>query len=163
MKKILLFFTNPIVGGILSFIGLLEILFSIPSSFFMYQVPLWIFCIIISVIIVFSYLWKRIKILYYIKVYTSDSFGGSYQYKWRWVKTSYCFNVYGYFPDCIDVEENTRLNSNITIYNCAQHYINNKDLLQEYIMLSLYDKVENTNQTNLFIQQMHNLESHYSK
>ena len=163
MKKLLLFFTNPIVGGALSLIGLLEILFSIPSSYFTYQISLWIIVLVVGVFTLLHYFWKRIKVLYYIKTYTSDSFGGSYQYKWRWVKTSYCFNVYGYFPDCIDVEENTRLNSNITIYNCAQHYINNKDLLQEYIMLSLYDKVENTKQTNLFIQQMHNLESHYSK
>ena len=33
----------------------------------------------------------------------------------------------------------------------------------EYIMLSLYDKVENTKQTNLFMQQLHSLEAHYSK
>lgn len=30
-------------------------------------------------------------------------------------------------------------------------------------MLSLYDKVENTKQTNLFVCQMHELEVHYSK
>ena len=30
-------------------------------------------------------------------------------------------------------------------------------------MVSLYDKVENSKQTNLFIQQLHNLEAHYSK
>ena len=33
----------------------------------------------------------------------------------------------------------------------------------EYIMLSLYNKVENTKQTNLFMQQLHHLEEHYSK
>ena len=30
-------------------------------------------------------------------------------------------------------------------------------------MVSLYDKVENSKQTNLFIQQLHKLEAHYSK
>ena len=42
MKKLLLFFSKPIVGGILSLIGLLEILFSIPSSYITYPIPLWI-------------------------------------------------------------------------------------------------------------------------
>ena len=42
MKKLLLFFSKPIVGGILSLIGLLEILFSIPSSYITYAIPLWI-------------------------------------------------------------------------------------------------------------------------
>ncbi len=32
MKKLLLFFTNPIVGGALSLIGLLEILFNVSSK-----------------------------------------------------------------------------------------------------------------------------------
>lgn len=36
MKKLLLFFSKPIVGGILSLIGLLEILFNIPSSYITY-------------------------------------------------------------------------------------------------------------------------------
>lgn len=84
-------------------------------------------------------------------------------YKWCWVKTSSYISVYGYFPDRIDVMETTKLNPNVPVIDCAHHYINNKDLLQEYIMLSLYDKVENTKQTNLFMQQLHNLEDHYSK
>lgn len=81
-------------------------------------------------------------------------------YKWRWIKTSFYTNVYGYFPDRIDVMETTKLNPNIPVIDCGHHYIQNKDLLQEYIMLSLYDKVENTKQTNLFMQQLHSLEAH---
>lgn len=162
MKKFLLFFTNPIVGGALSLIGLLEILFSIPSSYFTYKISLWIIILIVGVIILFRYFWKRIKILYYIKTYTSDSFGGSHVYKWRWVKTSSFTNVYGYFPVCIDAMETAKLNPNIPVYDYS-HYIENKDLLQEYIMFSLYDKVENTKQTNLFMQQLHSLEAHCAK
>lgn len=97
------------------------------------------------------------------KTYTSDSFGGSYMYKWHWVRSSFYTNVYGYFPDRIDVMETTKLNPNIPVIDCVHHYIENKDLLQEYIMLSLYNKVENTKQTNLFMQQLHHLEEHYSK
>ena len=48
MKKILLFFSKPIVGGLLSLIGLLEILFSIPSSYITYPIPLWIIVIAIG-------------------------------------------------------------------------------------------------------------------
>ena len=59
--------------------------------------------------------------------------------------------------------EPTKLNPNAEVIDFAHHYIDNKDLLQEYIMLSLYNKVENTQQTNLFVLQMHNLEAHYSK
>lgn len=84
-------------------------------------------------------------------------------YKWHWVRSSFYTNIYGYFPDRIDVMETTKLNPNIPVIDCGHHYIQNKDLLQEYIMLSLYDKVENTKQTNLFMQQLHNLEFHYSK
>jgi len=163
MKKILLFFTNPIVGGALSLIGLLEILLSIPSSYFTYQISLWIIVLVVGSILLLHYFWKRIKILYYIKTYTSGSFGGSHVYKWCWVKTPFYTNVYGYFPDRIDVMETTKLNPNIPVIDCGLHYIENKVLLQEYIMLSLYDKVENTKQTNLFMQQLHNLEEHYSK
>ena len=54
MKKFLLFFTKPIVGGALSLIGLLEILFSIPSSCFTYQIPLWIVVLVVGVIILFG-------------------------------------------------------------------------------------------------------------
>ncbi|WP_286438637.1 hypothetical protein, partial [Bacteroides acidifaciens] len=77
MKKLLLFFSKPIVGGILSLIGLLEILFSIPSSYITYPIPLWIIVLAIGLVILLPYLWKRLKILYYIRNYTSDSFGGS--------------------------------------------------------------------------------------
>lgn len=59
--------------------------------------------------------------------------------------------------------ETTKLNPNIRVIDCFHHYIDNKDLLQAYIMLSLYDKVENTKQTNLFMLQLHRLEEHYSK
>ncbi len=163
MKKFLLFFTKPVVGGALSLIGLLEILFSIPSSYFTYQISLWIIVLVVGVVILSCYFWKRIKILYYVRTYTCDSFGGSHMYKWKWVKTSYYTNVYGYFPDRIDVMETPKLNPDIPVIDCVHHYIQDVTLLQEYIMLSLYDKVENTKQTNLFMQQLHSLESHYSK
>ena len=81
MKKLLLFFSKPIVGGILSLIGLLEILFSIPSSYITYSIPLWIIVLAIGLVILLPYLWKRLRILYYIRNYTSDSFGGSCLYK----------------------------------------------------------------------------------
>lgn len=163
MKKFLLFFTKPVVGGVLSLIGLLEIIFSIPSSYFTYQIPLWIVILVIGVIIISRYVWKLLKIQYYIRTYTSDSFGGSHMYKWCWVKTTYYMNVFGYFPVHINVMEMPKLDPNMKVTDCVHHYIHNKDLLQEYIMLSLYDKVENTKQTHLFMLQLHNLESHYSK
>ena len=162
MKKILLFFSKPIVGGLLSLIGLLEILFSIPSSYITYPIPLWIIVLAIGLVILLPYLWKRLKILYYIRNYTSDSFGGSCLYKWCWTKTSDKFNVYGYFPIRIDVVENVKLDPNIPVFDCAHHYIHNENLLAEYIMICLYHKVENTKQTNLFVQQLHSLEAHYS-
>ena len=102
MRNFLLFFTKPVIGGALSLIGLLEILFSIPSSYLTYQISLWIIVLVVGIIILFHHFWKRIKILYYIKTYTSDSFGGSYMYKWHWVRSSFYTNVYGYFPDCIE-------------------------------------------------------------
>ena len=51
MKKLILFFTNPIIGGILSLIGILEILFSIPSSYLNYRISLWIIVLVIGFII----------------------------------------------------------------------------------------------------------------
>lgn len=162
MKNILLFFSKPIVGSILSLIGLLEILFSIPSSYITYPIPLWIPIGVICFVILLPYLWKRLKILYYIKTYTSDSFGGSCIYKWQWTRTSDIFNVYGYFPIRIDAEENVKLDPNIQVFDCSVHYIHNINLLQEYIMICLYHKVENTKQTSLFVQQLHRLEAHYS-
>lgn len=162
MKKVLIFFSRPIVGGALSLIGLLEILFSIPSSYITYPTPLWMTVLIIGIVILLPYLWKRLRILYYIKNYTFDSFGDSYQYKWCWVKTSDKFNVYGYFPIRIDVMDNTTLDPNIPVIDCVHHYIHNKALLEEYIMICLYHKVENTKQTSLFVQQLHCLEAHYS-
>lgn len=99
MKKLILFFTNPIIGGILSLIGILEILFSIPSSYLNYRISLWIIVLVIGFIIFASYLYKKLRILYFIKTYTSDSFGGSRTYTWKWSKTIYYTNVYGYiFP-----------------------------------------------------------------
>ena len=65
-------------------------------------------------------------------------------------------------PDHINVQDITKLDPDTKVYDFS-HCITNKDLLQEYIMVSLYDKVENSKQTNLFIQQLHNLEAHYSK
>ena len=162
MKKMLLFFSKPIVGGILSLIGLLEILFSIPSSYITYPIPLWIIVLAIGLVILLPYLWKRLRILYYIRNYTSDSFGGSCLYKWCWTRTSDKFNVYGYFPIRIDVVENVKLDPNIPVFDCAHHYIHNENLLAEYIMICLYHKVENTKQTKLFVQQLHSLEAHYS-
>ena len=162
MKKMLLFFSKPIVGGVLSLIGLLEILFSIPSSYITYPIPLWIIVLAIGLVILLPYLWKRLRILYYIRNYTSDSFGGSCLYKWCWARTSDKFNVYGYFPIRIDVVENVKLDPNIPVFDCAHHYIHNENLLAEYIMICLYHTVENTKQTNLFVQQLHSLEAHYS-
>ena len=134
MKKMLLFFSKPIVGGVLSLIGLLEILFSIPSSYITYPIPLWIIVLAIGLVILLPYLWKRLRILYYIRNYTSDSFGGSCLYKWCWARTSDKFNVYGYFPIRIDVVENVKLDPNIPVFDCAHHYIHNENLLAEYIM-----------------------------
>ena len=99
---------------------------------------------------------------YIFKTYTSDSFGGSRTYTWKWSKTTYYTNVYGYMPDHINVQDITKLDPDTKVYDFS-HCITNKDLLQEYIMVSLYDKVENSKQTNLFIQQLHKLEAHYSK
>ena len=163
MKKFLSLFNNPIVGGILSLIGVLDLLFSIPSKYLTYQISLWIVVLIVGVIILISWGYRHLRICHYIKNYTSDSFGGSHLYKWQWVKTSHYFNVYGYIPDKIEVIEPTQPNHNSNVVLFANHHINNKDLLQEYIMLSLYNKVENTKQTNLFVCQMHELEAHYSK
>ena len=121
-----------------------------------------IIVIAIGLVILLPYQLKRLRILYYIRHYTSDSFGGSCLYKWCWTKTSDKFNVYGYFPIRIDVVENVKLDPNIPTIDCAHHYIHNKNLLEEYIMICLYHKVENTKQTNLFVQQLHSLEAHYS-
>lgn len=163
MKKLLSFFNNPIFGGLLSFVGLIDILFKIPSSFFTYQISVGLIILILGVGILLSWSYKQIRIYYYVKKYTCGSFGGSHLYKWQWVKTPHYFNVYGYVPDRIEAVEPTKLNPDIEVIDFAHHYINSKDLLQEYIMLSLYDKVENTKQTNLFVYQMHELEAHYSK
>lgn len=163
MKKLQQFFTNPIIGGVFSLIGVLDILFRIPSKYFSYQISLWVIMLVVGVVILSSYFWKQIKIRYYIKTYTSDSFGGSYIYRWCWVKTSSPVNIYGFLPEHIGVVEEPKLNPNIRVIDFGHHYIQNKDILQEYIMLSLYDKVEDTKQTNLFMQQLHALEAHYSK
>ena len=162
MKKLLLFFNNPILGGLLSLVGLIDILFKIDSSYFTYQISVGLIILILGVSILFSWAYKQMRIYYYIKKYTTGSFGDSHLYKWQWVKTPHYFNVYGYVPDRIEVVEPAKLNPNIKVIDCAHHYINNKDVLQEYIMLSLYDKVENTKQTNLFVCQMHELEAHYA-
>lgn len=146
----------------MSLIGILEILFSIPSSYLNYRISLWIIVLVIGFIILALYLYKKLRILYFIKTYTSDSFGGSRTYTWKWSKTTYYTNVYGYMPDHINVQDITKLDPDTKVYDFS-HCITNKDLLQEYIMVSLYDKVENSKQTNLFIQQLHNLEAHYSK
>ena len=163
MKKLLSILNNPIVGAVMTLIGVLELLFKIPSIYFTYQISLQIIILCVGLIILLSWIYKRAKIEYYIKNYTSDAFGGSYTYKWQWIRATNGYNVYGYFPDRIEVVEPAKLNPDIKVIDCAHHYINNKDLLQEYIMLSLYNKVENTKQTNLFVCQMHELEAHYSK
>ena len=51
MRSFLLFFTKPVIGGALSLIGLLEILFSIPSSYLTYQISLWIIVLVVGIII----------------------------------------------------------------------------------------------------------------
>lgn len=63
MKKLILFFTNPIIGGILSLIGILEILFSIPSSYLNYRISLWIIVLVIGFIILALYLYKKLRIV----------------------------------------------------------------------------------------------------
>ena len=55
MKKFLSLFNNPIVGGILSLIGVLDLLFSIPSKYLTYQISLWIVVLIVGVIILISW------------------------------------------------------------------------------------------------------------
>lgn len=163
MNKLLSILNNPIVGAVMTLIGVLELLFKIPSTYFTYQISLWIIILCVGLIILLSWIYKRAKIQYYIKKYTSDAFGGSCTYMWQWIRATNGYNVYGYCPDRIEVVEPAKLNPDIKVIDCAHHYINNKDLLQEYIMLSLYNKVENTKQTNLFVCQMHELEAHYSK
>ncbi len=162
MKKILLFFTKPVIGGALSLIGLLELLFRIPSSYFTYQISLWIVILTIGILIIISSLIKYLRILYFVKTYTSDSFGGSCQYQWRWIKTSSPISVFGFSPNRIDIMKPTKLNPQQTVIDCS-HCINNLYLLREYIMIGLYNKVINTKQTKLFMYQLHEFEEHYSQ
>ena len=61
MRNFLLFFTKPVIGGALSLIGLLEILFSIPSSYLTYQISLWIIVLVVGIIILFHHFWKRTR------------------------------------------------------------------------------------------------------
>lgn len=158
MKKLLLFFQKPLIGGVLTFIGTLELIYNIPSKYFTYQIHIWIIILGVIAILLSSYLWKRIKIFYYIKTYTSDTFGDSYMYKWRWNKVAHPFNAYGYVPYYIEATPPSVVNPTIKSYDCVHHYINDANRLQRYIMMSLYDKVENTEQTHIIMQQLHTLE-----
>ena len=162
MKRIMLFLGSQIVGSILSLIAILEKC-GVSSFYLSYNVPLWGIILIVGILIILRYFFQKLIVLYFIKTYTFDSFGGSRIYTWQWQRTtSSCFNVYGYTPTNINVQKTTKLDPNMVVYDFA-HCVTNKDLLQEYIMVSLYDKVENTKQTNLFLAQLHTLESHYSK
>lgn len=48
MKKLLLFFTKPLVSGILALFGTLELLWSIPSRYLTSQIPVWMFYAYVS-------------------------------------------------------------------------------------------------------------------
>lgn len=161
MKKFISFFGGPLVGGILALIGILEYVLKIPASFLDIEISLWLILLIAGVVIIFTYIYRRLRILYFLKRYTSGSFGGSRLYRWNWVKTSKNMNVFGYMPDNIEVIAPTRLDPNIPVYDC-RHSITNIDLLREYIMISLYCMVENTKQSNEFLRHLHTLEEHFS-
>ena len=160
MKKFISFFGRPLVGGILALIGILEYVLKIPASFLDIEISLWLILLIAGVVIIFTYIYRRLRILYFLKRYTSDSFGVSRPYQWNWVKTSKNMNVFGYMPDNIEVIVPTRLDPNIPVYDC-RHSITNIDLLREYIMISLYCMVENTKQSNEFLRHLHTLEEHF--
>lgn len=159
MKKLLLFFTKPLVSGALALIGTLELLWSIPSKYFTTKVEIWIILLIALLIILIVLLWKKIRICYYVRSYTSGKFGNSYMYEWCWVKTNYYPNIYGYFPDYIRAMEPPIVDPTVRGYDFTHHYIGDTGKLQKYIMLSLYDKVENTKQTNAIMADIHKLES----
>lgn len=159
MKKLLLFFTRPYVGGFLSLIGLLELVFDIPSCFFFYKVPLWISGFVLLLIISIPFFVKRLRIWYYVHTYTSDCFGSSYIYKWRWIKTSTIPNIYGYFPKWIEVETQSSLNPNISTIDFEHHYIENQGNLNRYIMLGLFNKVENSKQTKMIMWEVNAIEA----
>lgn len=159
MKKLLLFFTKPLVSGALALFGTLELLWSIPSKYFTTKVEIWIILLIALIILLTVLLWKRIRICYYVRSYTTGTFGNSYMYEWRWVKTNYYPNIYGYFPDYIRAMEPPIVDSTIRSYDCFHHYIDDIGKLQKYIMLSLYDKVENNKETNAIVADIYRLES----
>ena len=162
MKKFISFFGKPLVGGILALMGILEYVLKIPASFLDVEISLWLILLIAGVAIIITYVYRRLRILYFLKRYTSDCFGGSLPYRWNWVKTSMGINVFGYIPDNIEVIPPTILDPNIPEYD-FRHSITNIDLLREYIMVSLYCKVENTKQSNEFLRHLHTLEGHYYK
>lgn len=85
MKKFISFFGRPLVGGILALIGILEYVLKIPASFLDIEISLWLILLIAGVVIIFTYIYRRLRILYFLKRYTSDSFGGSRPYQWNWV------------------------------------------------------------------------------
>lgn len=159
MKKLLLFFTKPLVSGALALIGTLELLWSIPSKYFVAKVEIWIILLTALLILFVVLIWKRIRILYYVRTYTSGTFGSSYMYEWRWVKTNNYPNIYGYFPDYIRAMAPPIANPTLTSYDFGHHYIGDTGKLQKYIMLGLFDKVEDTKQTNTIMVEIHRLES----
>lgn len=159
MKRILLFFTKPLVSGTLALIGTLELLWRIPSKYFTIKIEIWILLLIVILIVLSINLWKRVKIWYYVRYYTSGTFGSSYLYEWCWIKTNCLPNIYGYYPEYIRAKDPPIVNPTIKTYDCFHHYIDDVSKLQKYIMLSLYNKVENTKETNMLIQQIHLLET----
>lgn len=160
MRRLLLFFTKPLVSGALALIGTLELLWSIPSKYFTTKVEIWIILLIALIILLTVLLWKRIRIWYYVRSYTTGAFGNSHKYEWRWVKTNNYPNIYGYFPDYIRAMDPPIVDPTIRSYDCVHHYIGDTGKLQKYIMLSLYDKVENNKQTTAIVVDIHQLESH---
>lgn len=98
MKKLLSILNNPIVGAVMTLIGVLELLFKIPSTYFTYQISLWIIILCVGLIILLSWIYKRAKIQYYIKKYTSDAFGGSCTYMWQWIEPLMAITYMGIAP-----------------------------------------------------------------
>lgn len=71
MRKLFLFFTKSLVSGVLALIGTLELLWSIPSKYFTTKVEIWIILLIALLILLTVLLWKRIRICYYVRSYTT--------------------------------------------------------------------------------------------
>lgn len=56
-----------------------------------------------------------------------------------------------YFPDQIRAKEPPIVNPTIKTYDCFHHHIDDVGKLQKYIMLSSYNKIKNTKETNFIM------------